>query len=170
MRVASVEAVARALNEARVPFLVVGGLAVNAHGYGRATHDMDIVVPLNPDDVRRLFEALGGLGYRPLVPVTAAEFGDAATRSRLIGEKGMLVLQFHSVLHKEMRVDVFVSEPFDFEIERAGAYVDDVAPGVPVPFASLPTMIKMKEAAGRPRDLDDAQHLRWIAEDFEHRS
>jgi len=27
------------------------------------------------------------------------------------------------------------------------------------------TLIRMKEAAGRPRDLDDIQHLRWIAED-----
>jgi len=33
-------------------------------------------------------------------------------------------------------------------------------PGVPVQFVSIATLIRMKEAAGRPRDQDDIQHLR----------
>jgi len=33
---------------------------------------------------------------------------------------------------------------------------------VNVRFVSLPTLIAMKEAANRPRDIDDVQHLRWI--------
>ena len=32
-------------------------------------------------------------------------------------------------------------------------------------IVSIPTLIRMKEAVGRPRDLDDIQHLRWILED-----
>ena len=35
MKVASFEAIVRALNDAKVPFIVVGGIAVNTHGYGR---------------------------------------------------------------------------------------------------------------------------------------
>ena len=37
--------------------------------------------------------------------------------------------------------------------------------GLLVRFVSIPTLIRMKEVAGRPRDLDDIQHLRWILED-----
>ena len=43
MKVASIECLFRSLNDASVPFVVVGGLAVVAHGYGRQTQDVDLV-------------------------------------------------------------------------------------------------------------------------------
>ena len=58
-----------------------------------------------------------------------------------------------------------MAEPFDFESEYANAMQGELAPGVSVPFVSLPTLIAMKEEANRPRDRDDIQHLRWIHED-----
>jgi len=86
-------------------------------------------------------------------------------RSRWIREKGMKVLNFFSDRHRETNVDVFVSEPFEFEREYANALRGDLAPGMEARFVSLQTLIVMKQDAGRPRDLDDIQHLRWIAED-----
>jgi hypothetical protein len=166
MKVSSVEAVLRALNGAGVEYLVAGGLAVNAHGYGRATFDVDLVVRLTPKTVDRLFAVLASLGYMPLVPVRAEEFGDRETRERFIREKGMVVLQFWSDQHRETRVDVFAREPFDFGKEFQGAHLEDLAPGVPVRFVALRTLIQMKELAGRPKDLDDARHLRWIQEEI----
>ena len=44
MEVRSVEAIVRALNEANVRCLIVGGLAVNAHGYERFTNDVALVI------------------------------------------------------------------------------------------------------------------------------
>ena len=44
MKVASVEAIVRTLDEHDVRFLIVGGIAVNAHGYGRTTFDLDLVI------------------------------------------------------------------------------------------------------------------------------
>jgi len=82
MKLESIEAMARALNAAGVPFIVVGGLAVNAHGYGRLTWDVDLVVPLRPDIIHGAFGALASLGYRPRVPVTAEGFGDPVQRAR----------------------------------------------------------------------------------------
>jgi hypothetical protein len=58
-----------------------------------------------------------------------------------------------------------VDVPFDFAREYAAAFVDDVRPGLSVRFVALETLIRMKEEAGRPRDQDDVQHLRWILED-----
>ena len=159
MRLASFEAIARALNDADVPYIVVGGLAVNAHGYGRLTMDVDLVVRLQPETIRGAFEALAELGYRPRVPVTAEGFGDPAQRARWIAEKGMTVLNFHSDEHRETPVDVFVDEPFDFEDEYARALVEEVAPGVPVRIVRLEALLKLKRESGRPQDLADIAEL-----------
>jgi hypothetical protein len=115
MRLSSFEAIAKALDTGGVRYLVAGGLAVNAHGYLRFTKDLDLVVQLVPDNVMRAFAALEGLGYRPAVPVTAGQFADTGTREGWIRDKGMKVLQFWSDAHRETPIDMFVSEPFDFD-------------------------------------------------------
>ena len=48
MEVHSVEAIVSALNNAEAKYLIVGGLAVNAHGFVRLTRDVDIVLQLDP--------------------------------------------------------------------------------------------------------------------------
>ena len=73
MKASTIDSIACALNGAGVPFLVVGGLAVVAHGYGRQTQDLDLVVPVDADTVGRLFAALATLGYAPRVAVTASD-------------------------------------------------------------------------------------------------
>ena len=152
----------RALNDAGVRFIVVGGLAVNAHGYGRLTDDVDLVIRLEPGDVRNGFRALAGLGYVPRVPVTADGFADPEQRARWIREKGMTVLNFHSDLHRETAIDLFVTEPFDFEQEYRLARVEEVASGVAVRIVRLPTLARMKREAGRPQDLADIDELRLL--------
>ncbi len=137
MKVASVEAIVRALNEHGVRFLVVGGIAVNAHGYGRTTFDLDLVIQLSPENIRRAFAAFSILGYTPLVPLTADDFSEASNRARWKREKGMFVLQFHSDLHRQTRVDVFVEEPFDFDVEYTAAFQGEIAPELLVPHSSL---------------------------------
>ena len=77
----------------------------------------------------------------------------------------MKVLNFFSDRHRETSVDVFVTEPFHFERESMKAMQGELAPGLNVPFVSLPTLIAMKEVANRPRDIDDVQHLKWIQEE-----
>ncbi|MEW5707615.1 nucleotidyl transferase AbiEii/AbiGii toxin family protein [Pelomicrobium sp. G1] len=165
MKLDAFEAVAKVLNEAGVRYLVAGGLAVNAHGYLRFTADIDLVIALDAGNVISAFSALARIGYRPTAPVTADQFTDATQRQRWIEEKGMQVLNFFSDRHRETSVDVFVYEPFDFEQEYERALAGEIAPGLPARFVSIPTLIRMKEAAGRPRDLDDIQHLRWMLED-----
>ena len=166
MKLASVRAIARALNGARVPFIVVGGLAVNAHGFGRLTWDVDLVIRLEPDVIRRAFAALGSLGYAPLVPITADGFADPAQRQTWIREKGMMVLSFQSDAHRETPVDVLATEPFDFVAEHGRSLVQEVAPGVPVRILALDTLARLKRAAGRPRDDADLAELRLLHGDL----
>jgi hypothetical protein len=163
MKLASFEAIVAALGGADVRYLVAGGLAVNAHGYLRFTKDLDLVVQLVPDNIVRAFSAVAGLGYRPLVPITAAQFADAAQRESWIRDKGMRVLQFWSDAHRETPIDLFVAEPFAFDDEYAGALVKPLG-SIKVRFVSIPALIRMKEAAGRPQDRLDIEQLRLILE------
>jgi hypothetical protein len=159
MKLASFDALVSALQAAQVRYLIAGGLAVNAHGYLRFTRDVDMVVQLVPQNVERAFAALATLGYRPLVPVSAAQFSDAPTRERWIREKGMQVLQFWSDSHRETPVDMFVSEPFDFETEYGRSLAKSLGQ-VEVRFVTIPTLIGMKELAGRQQDRIDIEYLR----------
>jgi hypothetical protein len=80
MKLASLEAIVRTLNEGGVRYLIAGGLAVNAHGYARLTQDVDLVIALDAANVVRAFERLAKLGYRPLVPITAEQFADSENK------------------------------------------------------------------------------------------
>jgi hypothetical protein len=62
MEVRSVETIVKALNDAAVEYIIVGGLAVNAHGYERFTHDIDLVIGLKPANITRGLHALIAVG------------------------------------------------------------------------------------------------------------
>ena len=160
MKLNSFAAVAGALDEAGVRYLVAGGLAVNAHGYLRFTKDVDLVVQLVPDNIINGFAALASIGYRPLVPITASQFANAEMRNGWIREKNMSVLQFWSDEHKETPIDVFVAEPFRFEEEYARSLLKPLSGTIDVRFVSIGTLIDMKTAVGRQQDLIDVEHLK----------
>lgn len=164
MKFTSFETLIKALDAAGVRYLIAGGLAVNAYGYLRFTKDVDVVVHLAPENIERAFAALDSLGYRPMVPITAEQFSDAAQRERWIHDKGMKVLQFWSDAHRETPVDVFVIEPFDFNKEFDQSIAKSLG-AVAVHFVSIPTLIRMKEVAGRTQDKLDIHELRMLYPD-----
>ncbi len=155
----SIEAIVRALNDAGIRYLMVGGLAVNAHGYARMTRDVDLVIQLEPSNTERGLRALLDAGYRLMIPEPPEAFADPAKREAWRREKGMIVLKLWSDEHRRTPVDVFVYEPFPFDREYEAAVWVEVAPGLKAPVVSLPTLLQMKREAGRPRDLDDINEL-----------
>jgi len=165
MRLKSFEAIVRALNSAGVRYLIAGDLAVNAHGYLRFTKDVDMVLHLQEDNIRRALDALESIGYQPALPVRAADFADAGIRHQWARDKGMTVFQLWSDAHAETPIDLFVEAPFEFDREYAQALVKPLYGEEDVRFVSLHTLLQMKEAVGRQQDLIDIEHLRMRAED-----
>lgn len=162
MELRSVEAVAGALSAAGVRYLIVGGLAVNAHGYLRATRDLDVVIQLEPENLRRGLDCLFDIGYRLAIPVSVEDFADAAKREAWRVEKGMIVLKLWSDDHRRTPIDVFVYEPFDFDREFDRAFLDELSPGLFARVVAREALIDMKLAAGRPQDLQDIEELRRV--------
>lgn len=165
MTLTSLESIVAILNQYQVRYLIVGGVAVAAHGYGRVTFDVDLVVQLSPKNVEQAIRALEALDYKPVVPVNAVDFADPEIRKEWIAEKNMVVFSLRSAQHPETPVDLFVSEPFDFDVEYDRALVGQLAPGQEVRFVCLETLIRMKQATGRPKDEEDVRQLQLIIEE-----
>ena len=154
----SLETILRALNEADARYLVVGGVAVVLHGRLRVTADLDLVVQLDPPNVRRAIAALEGLGFRPRAPVPAASFADESVRRSWIEQKGLTVFSLWSPAHPGFELDLFVSEPFDFEAAYGRAARIPLRT-TEATVLSIEDLISMKRAVGRPQDLDDVTAL-----------
>lgn len=74
------------------------------------------------------------------------------------------LLQFWSDAQRETPVDLFATEPFSFDREYERALIKPLG-STAVRFVTIPTLIRMKEAAGRPQDRIDVEHLRMRLED-----
>lgn len=156
------EPVLKALNDAGVRYLIVGGVAVVLHGHLRTTGDLDLVVELGPDNLNRALDALERSGFQPRPPVPLRSFADPDTRKSWIETKN---LQVFSLWHPDLtgfEVDLFVEEPFDFD-EAWQRRITVELSGATAPLVSLDDLLDLKRAAGRPRDLEDVAVLTELA-------
>lgn len=150
-----------ALNDAKVDYVVVGGLAVILHGYLRATADLDLAIGLSPDNAGRGMRALASIGLQPRLPVAMDDFADEDKRQDWLRNRNMLVFPLWDPNNPLRSVDVFIDEPVVFGDLLMDAVVKDMD-GQKVRIASIPHLIEMKQRSGRPRDLEDIDKLRQI--------
>lgn len=153
-----IETILAALNRAEVRYLVVGGVAVVLHGYLRTTADLDLVIHLAEDNILRAMRALGELRYRPRAPVALEAFAGRETREGWIREKGLTVFSLWSPDHPTLEIDLFVSEPFDFESVYARALRVPLE-RTEATLIALEDLIALKKQVGRPRDQEDVAAL-----------
>ena len=152
------ESVFRMLQKKNVRHAVAGGVALVLHGVVRFTADLDLIVDLEQENLRRFIQAMNELGYRPRNPVQAEDFLDPANRDQWKREKGMEVFSFVDPAQPLTIVDVFIEEKIPFhEIERD--LVRITAKGVTIPVVSPLHLKRLKKAAGRPQDLADIEAL-----------
>ncbi|HEV2618850.1 MAG TPA: hypothetical protein VGU23_02815 [Acidobacteriaceae bacterium] len=139
---------------AKVEYVIVGGVAVNAHGYVRATNDLDIFIRPTEENARAAFDALCALG----VPLGGLEPGD------LLSEEENL--RFGP---EEDHIDILASigeMPFD-QVWRNR--IESEVHGLVVPLISKLDLIENKRQVGRLRDLADAEELAKIPDTTEPR-
>lgn len=159
MELHSVETVVKALNEAGVDYIIVGGVAVNAHGFVRMTRDLYLVLRLDPENIILGLNTLFKAGYRMAIPVSPEDFATPETREQWRTEKNMIVLKLWSDVHRRTPIDIFVYEPFEFAEETLRLIRMELSPNISAPIVSLETLLMMKHEAGRPQDHIDIQEL-----------
>ncbi len=139
-----------------VTFAVIGGHAVSAHGFIRATEDHDIVFLRTPDNEQRLLSVLQEIHARWISderdPATGSEYQLPVTPAFLASQHLMMLL-----------TDAGFLDIFDYIPGSPEASVEKfIADGLEVAgirYASREWLLRMKRAAGRPQDLLDLEHL-----------
>lgn len=147
-----------ALHSGGVEFIVVGGLAVGAHGYPRATKDIDIVPGPSTDNLRRLAAVLAELEYEIVGSdeFEADELVQPDLEGLLGGGSWVLRTRFG-------RIDILqhLEPSIEFD-ELASDAISDEVFGQEVRFCGYRHLVAMKEAAGRDQDLVDLVRLREV--------
>jgi hypothetical protein len=156
----SLETIFRTLNEAQSRYLVVGGIAVVAHGYIRVTNDLDLVLDLSSEALGRSLEALSGLGYKPINPGGIFDFADPEKRRDWTENRNMVVFNLVSDRFPDVAIDIFAKDPFIFDTEYDLASWREFAPGIAARVVALETLIKLKTEANRLQDKLDIEKLR----------
>ncbi len=136
---------ARILDAARIPYMVIGGQAVLLHGEPRLTRDIDVTLGIDASEYKRVMDAITS------VSLTAS----VEDVERFVRETNVLPLSDRAT---GLRVDlVFSFTPY--EAEAIGRAVPVLLEGVQVRFASAEDLIIHKLVAGRPRDIEDVMGI-----------
>lgn len=153
MRQFDLRSLLEVLSEEEVRFVVIGGIAVGAHGYVRGTEDLDLVPDPDPENLARLTEALEALEStlptveeRPFDPTTDAGVirrGGNVTAMTRFGELDVVQRARGVPSYSQLSGDAVDSEMF----------------GIPVRVCSLARLREMKRAQGREQDRADLANL-----------
>jgi hypothetical protein len=132
------------LLEDKVKFLVVGAYAMGAHGYPRATGDLDIWVEATNENSKKLYSCLAKFGS-PLSELTKETFCE----KDIIFQIGV----------SPRRIDIITHiDGVDFTKAYETKDIIEIE-GLKIPFLSKENLIKNKRATGRERDKLDADYL-----------
>lgn len=141
------------LADAKVDFVLVGGLAVTLQGYVRFTEDVDILIASDPANVARLLESLADYGEGFSRELTLEDFAEEEGAIRIIEAA------------EQCQIDVFTilsGRTYDEVIKDADSIVLNERS---IHYASKASLIGWKEASAREKDRLDTLALKQLLED-----
>ncbi|MEX1026679.1 MAG: DUF6036 family nucleotidyltransferase, partial [Candidatus Paceibacterota bacterium] len=136
----------RLFEELDIPYAIMGGIAVGAHGIPRPTHDLDFTISIERQRLPDLYAAAEQLGYS--VPDAFAAGG-----VDLVAEMPLVRVR-QWVEGKAIDIDIFLAESDFQENVLARRVRMEVDAGVAW-LVSAEDLILLKLIASRPRDIGD---------------
>jgi hypothetical protein len=135
-----------ALQDAAALFLVVGAHALAVHGVPRATGDLDIFVPPDLENSKRVLKAL-------------VEFGAPIQTADLTAEDLAKPGTIYQIGLPPRRIDLITDiDGLSFEEAWESRVIREVA-GLQIPFLGRDALLRNKRASGRTKDLADVELL-----------
>lgn len=150
----------RALNDAKIDYVVCGGAAVVMLGFSRLTIDLDLIVSLNKDNLSKLYDTLTRLGYRARIPIKKDEFVKREILAKLAEEKNMKVVSFYDPKDNFKTIDIGVNLPNIPHILKRKKIIK--VRNLNIPVIHIDDLIKMKKDLARPKDIIDVENLKKI--------
>lgn len=152
------KAILTLLRDAGVEFVLVGGLAATAHGSARLTRDVDIVYARTPQNMARVVSALTPFapylrGAPPGLPfrwdIETLRRGLNFTLTTTLGSLDLLGEIAGGGMYADLLPDSIEVKVF----------------GVSCRCLDLDPLIRVKRAAGRPKDLEAIAELEALREE-----
>ena len=151
------------LENRKIKYLAIGGVAVNLHGYNRITNDLDIILSFEENNVNIFIELMNDLGLKPKVPVDPNELADLEKREFWKKERNMKVFSFFNPNNEQEVVDVMIQDYINYDeaLKNSKLMKDE---NISIPVISIDDLIRLKEISGRGRDLVDIKILKKLKE------
>lgn len=148
----------QAMNDVGVRYLVVGGVAVNLHGYSRFTGDLDVLVALDDANLDRLALLMEERGFTQRLPIDVRLLSDRKQVQQWIMDKGLTAYTFIDSKLPQFSLDVLAGESLDFDTFEQNKIVIE-AEDLSIPVISIDDLIGMKRRANRQKDIEDVAAL-----------
>lgn len=152
-----------ALNKTNVKYLVIGGVAVNLHGYVRFTGDLDLLLLLNKENLARIDKVMKRLKYSERLPVSIKELGDIKKVQRWIKEKNLKAYTFNPPPGNLLQIDIIINESLKFAQFYKRKLIKTMGK-LKIPVVSINDIIEMKKRAKRDKDIMDLKVLKYFSE------
>lgn len=145
---------------AQVEFIIVGGVAAILHGSARLTQDLDLVYKRSDDNINRLVQALGPYhAYLRGVPPGLPFRWDAKTVK--VGLNFTLTTDLGPI---DILGHVAGGPAFENLVKNT---IEVDLDGVRCLCLDLEGLIRVKKAAGRPKDLESIAELEALREEWQ---
>lgn len=151
----------KALQDHDVKYIMVGGYAINLHGYQRYTGDMDIWLKDTPENRKHLRDAFITVGMGDYPMVEYMQFIPGWTEFRL-----------NNALILDILIDMKGLEGYTFDECLQMASIADID-NVKVPFLHINHLIENKKNVNRPKDQIDVlalENIRKLREDTDDKT
>lgn len=147
-----------ALNEAKVNYLIVGGVAMNLLGCPRFTNDIDVLLALDEKNLHLMQKAMKAIGYEQRIPLSLDELGDEKKVLRFMKEKNLLAYTFFNPKEPLYSIDIVVGASLRFPRYADHRVLVDVW-DLSLPVVSIDDLIGLKRESNREKDALDVATL-----------
>jgi len=136
----------------KINYMIVGGYAVNFHGFSRNTVDIDLVIKFSLSNLKKIEKILHGMGMISRLPIDAVSV--YKFREEYIQNRNLIAWNFYKIDDPTVQVDILIThdvKDFKSEMFRVGDFKFKVI--------SRDDLIEMKKKSGREKDLVDIKEL-----------
>lgn len=150
-----IQKICSALDQAKIPYAIVGGYAVSLHGAVRGTVDIDIVISWTLENLKNIEKTLKEIGLASLLPIDSNSL--FLFRDEYIQNRQMIAWNFYDPNNPINQIDIIIN--YDLKKGHTKTILTSLGK---IKVLSRKDLIAMKKASGRPQDLEDVKALEQL--------